>query len=336
MTTELAERFRGKRVLITGGLGFIGSNLARTLAGAGAQVTLADSLIDECGGNLFNVAEIDNLVQVKIADVRDEHWMRHLVREQDVLFNLAGQTSHVDSMIDPYSDLESNCHAQLSILEACRHRNRDIRIVFASTRQIYGRPQRLPVSEDHAIAPVDVNGINKTAGEWYHLLYRDVYGLGVTVLRLTNTYGPRMRVRDDRQTFLGQWIRLVLAGHELQVFGDGSQLRDLNYVDDATSAFLLAASEERAIGQVYNLGDAEPISLLDLARLLVEINGSGAYEIRAFPSDRGVIDIGDFFADFSKIERDLGWRPRVSLEDGLAKTLAYYRVHGSHYYDVPA
>ena len=234
-------------------------------------------------------------------------------------------------MIDPYSDLESNCHAQLSTLEACRHSNPDIRIVFASTRQIYGRPQRLPVSEGHAIAPVDVNGINKAAGEWYHLLYGGVYGLGVSVLRLTNTYGPRMRVRDDRQTFLGQWIRLVLAGRKLQVFGDGSQRRDLNYVDDATSAFLLAASEERAIGQVYNLGDDKPISLLDLARLLVEINGSGAYEIRAFPSNRSAIDIGDFFADFSKIERDLGWRPRVSLEDGLTKTLAYYRVHGSHY-----
>jgi nucleoside-diphosphate-sugar epimerase len=334
MTTELAERFRGKRVLITGGLGFLGSNLARTLAAAGAEVTLIDSLVDHHGANLFNVVDIADLVRVNISDARDQHTMRYLVHKQEILFNLAGQTSHIDSMLDPYSDFESNCHAQLSILEACRHGNPDIRIVFASTRQIYGRPQRLPVSEDHAIAPVDVNGINKTAGEWYHLLYGAVYGLAISVLRLTNTYGPRMRVRDARQTFLGHWIQLILTGRSFHVFGDGSQRRDLNYVDDATSAFLLAASEERAIGEVYNLGGDKPITLLDLARLLVEINGSGAYEIRGFPEDRNAIDIGDYFADCTKIERDLGWRPSVSLEEGLAKTLSYYRTHGSHYYEV--
>jgi UDP-glucose 4-epimerase len=328
---ELAQRFDGKRVLITGGLGFIGSNLALLLVGAGAEVTLVDSLIEEYGGNLFNIAGIEDRVQVNISDVRDEHSLRFLVRDQDVLFNLAGQTSHLDSMLDPYSDLEINCRAQLSILEACRHQNPELRIVFASTRQIYGRPTSLPVTEDHPIAPVDVNGINKTAGEWYHLLYGDVYGLPVTVLRLTNTYGPRMRVRDARQTFLGHWIRLALSGETLQVMGDGSQRRDLNFVDDALSAFLLAATEERALGQVYNLGDDRPISLLDLARLLVDVNGAGAYEVVPFPPEREAIDIGDFFSDFGKIERELGWSPQVALEQGLAETLAYYREHGEQY-----
>jgi UDP-glucose 4-epimerase len=329
---DLAPAFHGARVLITGGLGFIGSNLARELVGCGAHVTLVDSLIDEYGGNLFNIAGIEDEVAVNISDVRDEHSLRYLVRDQDYLFNLAGQTSHIDSMLAPYNDLEINCRSQLSILEACRHQNPRIRIVFASTRQIYGRPQQLPVDEQHPIQPVDVNGINKTAGEWYHLLYGDVYGLRVSVLRLTNTYGPRMRVKDARQTFLGYWLRLMVSGASLDVYGDGLQRRDLNYVDDAVAAFLLAATRDEAVGQVYNLGDADPISLADLAQLLVELNGDGNWQLVRFPADRKAIDIGDFWADFGKIERELGWRPTVELRDGLATTLRYYREHGANNY----
>jgi UDP-glucose 4-epimerase len=329
---DLAPAFDGSRVLITGGLGFIGSNLARELVAFGARVTLVDSLIDEYGGNLFNIDGIEAAVDVNISDVRDEHSLRYLVRDQDYLFNLAGQTSHLDSMLDPYSDLEINCRSQLSILEACRHQNPEIRIVFASTRQIYGRPRELPVDEEHPISPVDVNGINKTAGEWYHLLYGEVYGLHVSVLRLTNTYGPRMRVKDARQTFLGYWLRLIVSGEPLTVYGDGAQRRDLQYVDDAVAAFLLAATREEAMGQVYNLGDAPPISLADLAQLLVELNGRGSWELVPFPPDRKAIDIGDFWADFGKIERGLGWRPTVELRDGLAATLRYYQEHGPTHY----
>jgi UDP-glucose 4-epimerase len=329
----LAEEFRGKRVLITGGIGFIGANLARTLVKAGAHITLIDSLIPEYGGSLFNIAGIEETVRVNISDVRDEHSLRFLVQGQDVLFNLAGQTSHVDSMRDPYTDLEINCRSQLSILEACRHHNPEAKIVFASTRQIYGRPQSLPVDEQHPIAPVDINGINKTAGEWYHLLYGEVYGLAICILRLTNTYGPRMRVRDARQTFLGYWLKQLITDGELQVFGDGSQRRDFNYVDDAVSAFLLAAASPEANGSVYNLGDKEHVSLLDLAELLIELNGSGSYRIVPFPPDREVIDIGDFYADFAKIEEQLGWRPQINLRDGLMQTLEYYREHGAHYWE---
>jgi UDP-glucose 4-epimerase len=330
---DLAEEFRGKRVLITGGLGFIGANLARELVDTGAKITLIDSLVPEYGGSLFNIAGIEQAVQVNISDVRDEHSLRFLVQDQDVLFNLAGQTSHVDSMRDPYTDLEINCRSQLSILEACRHYNPEAKIVFASTRQIYGRPQRLPVDEEHPIVPVDVNGVNKTAGEWYHLLYGEVYGLGVCVLRLTNTYGPRMRVMDARQTFLGYWLKQLITDDELLVFGDGSQRRDFNYVDDAVSAFLIAAARPEANGSVYNLGDREHVSLLDLAELLIELNGSGSYRVVPFPPDRKVIDIGDFYADFAKIERELGWHPKTRLGDGLVKTLEYYRKHGSHYWE---
>ena len=330
---ELAEPFRGRRALITGGLGFIGSNLARALVTAGADVTLVDSLVPDYGGNRHNIAGIEDAVHANISDVRDEHSLRHLVQGQDVIFNLAGQTSHLDSMLDPYTDLEINCRSQLSILEACRHGNPEATIVFASTRQIYGRPQRLPVDEEHPIAPVDVNGINKTAGEWYHLLYGEVYGLPVVVLRLTNTYGPRMRVRDARQTFLGVWVKLLLTGEPLAVYGDGLQRRDFNYVDDAVRAFLLAASRPEARGRVYNLGGADQITLRDLGDLLVSLNGEGRVELVPFPPDRKAIDIGDYFADWSRIERELGWRPQVDLREGLERTLEFYREHGRHYWD---
>ena len=328
----LADTFTGRSVLITGGLGFIGSNLARELVEAEADVTLVDSLVPEYGGNLHNIAGVEDRVRVNISDVRDEHSLRHLVRGKDVIFNLAGQTSHLDSMADPCTDLEINCRAQLSILEACRNGNPEAKIVFASTRQIYGRPQRLPVDEDHPIAPVDVNGINKAAGEWYHLLYGDVYGLRVTALRLTNTYGPRMRVKDARQTFLGIWLRLLLTGGEIEIFGDGSQRRDFTFVDDAVHAFLLAAAREEANGEVYNLGDRHHVSLLELAELLVEANGGGSFRTIPFPPDRKAIDIGDFYADCGKIERELDWTPRVTLAEGLERSLDFYRAYGRHYW----
>jgi len=265
-------------------------------------------------------------VQVNISDVRDEHSMRYLVQGQDYLFNLAGQTSHLDSMQDPYTDLEINCRAQLYILEACRLHNPGIKVVFASTRQIYGRPEYLPVDEKHPLRPVDVNGINKMAGEWYHILYNNVYGIRASALRLTNTYGPRMRVKDARQTFLGLWIRLLVEGKPFEVW-DGQQLRDFTYIDDAVEALLLAAIHEEANGQVFNLGGEPVVSLKELADRLVAANGEGKYVVRPFPSERKAIDIGDFYADYSRARSVLGWQPRVSLEDGLKRTLAFYREH---------
>jgi UDP-glucose 4-epimerase len=331
-SSQLAASFSGARVLITGGLGFIGSSLARELVAAGAEVVLVDSLVPEYGGNRANIRGIEQRVHVNISDVRDERSLLRLVEGQDYLFNLAGQTSHLDSMNDPFTDLEINSRAQLAILEACRHRNPGVRIVFASTRQIYGIPQYLPVDERHPIVPVDVNGINKTAGEWYHLVYGRVYGIPVTVLRLTNTYGPRMRVRDARQTFLGWWFRQILNGDELTVYGDGTQRRDFNFVDDAVGAFLLAAVEEAAVGQVYNLGSREVVDLRGLADILVDVNGSGSFRLVPFPEDRRAIDIGDYFADFSKIESELGWAPRTGLREGIRATLEYYREHGAEYW----
>jgi UDP-glucose 4-epimerase len=330
-TIESVEiTFQGKRILITGGLGFIGSNLARRLAGAGANVVLLDSLIPEYGGNLFNIDGLEDRVRVNISDVRDAHSMRYLVQNQDYLFNLAGQTSHVDSMQDPAADLEINCRAQLSILEACRHYNPAIRVVFASTRQIYGKPDSLPVSEDHLLRPVDVNGINKMAGEWYHILYNNVFQIAGCALRLTNTYGPRMRIRDARQTFLGIWIRRLLEGQRFEVW-EGHQLRDFSFVDDTVDAMLLAAASDASPGHVFNVGGDRVISLKELANLLVEVNGGGEYEQRPFPVDRKRIDIGDYYADDRRIRTTLGWQPRTPLAEGLATTLAFYRKHIAQY-----
>lgn len=328
--------YEGKRILVTGGLGFIGSSLARRLVGLGAQVTLCDSLIPTYGGNLHNVHDIRDRVEVNICDVRDRFAIEYLLRGQDHLFNLAGQTSHLDSMTDPRTDLDINAAAQLSILEACRAVNPGIRIVFASTRQIYGRPDYLPVDEKHPIRPVDVNGINKLAGEWYHLLYNNVYGIRACVLRLTNTYGPGMRVKDARQTFLGIWIRQLIEGRTIRVFGDGTQLRDFNYVDDCVDALLAAGADEAATGRVYNLGSDEVVNLKDLAALLVGLGGQGQYELVPFPPERKAIDIGDYYSDFSLIRRELGWAPRTGLAEGLARTLDYYRQHGPHYWDADA
>lgn len=326
------KAFEGKRVLITGGLGFIGSNLARRLVELGAEVLLVDSLIPDYGGNLFNIHGIKDRVRVNIADVRDEHSMNYLVRGQDFLFNLAGQVSHIDSMRDPYTDLEINCRSQLSILEACRKNNPEVKIVFASTRQIYGVPDYLPVDERHLLHPTDVNGINKMAGEWYHIVYNNVHGVRAASLRLTNTYGPGMRVKDARQTFLGWWLRQLIEGQELQIFGDGRQIRDFNYVSDVVEAMLLAAANDGANGQVFNLGGDEPINLLSLAKLLIELNDGGSYRIVPFPPERKRIDIGDYYGDYRRIQGKLGWRPRVSLREGLAQTLAYYREHREHYW----
>ena len=324
--------FAGSDVLVTGGLGFIGSALARRLVELGAKVTLVDSLIPEYGGNLFNIHDIRDRVAVDLTDVRDAAAMSSLIKKRQFLFNLAGQTSHLDSMTDPMTDLNINAAAQLHILEACRLHNRDLKIVFASTRQVYGRPEYLPVDEKHPIDPIDVNGINKLAGEWYHLLYNDVYQIRGCALRLTNTYGPGMRVKDARQTFLGIWVRRLIEGKPIQIFGDGKQRRDFNFVSDVVEALLRSAASREADGQVFNLGHREHISLQELASLLVAVNGSGNYELAPFPDDRKAIDIGDYYADFRKIEKALGWSPDVTLENGLKQTLEFYRANQGHYW----
>jgi UDP-glucose 4-epimerase len=332
---DLRAAFAGAPVLVTGGLGFIGSTLAHRLVALGARVTLVDSMLPGAGGNLANIADIADRVRVNISDVRDPNSLHYLVQGQTYLFNLAGQVSHLDSMADPMTDLEINCRSQLSILEACRRYNPSVRIVHTATRQQYGRPVYLPLDERHPQQPVDVNGINKMAGEWYYILYHRVHGLRATSLRLTNTYGPRMLIRHPRQTALGWLVRLAVEGRQIEVYGDGRQLRDFNYVDDAVEALLLAATHPEAVGAIFNLG-GEPVSLLRTVETLLEVaDGGGGYRLVPFPPERRAIDIGDVYADHGKITACLGWRPRVSLREGLRRTVAYYREHWDDYVDEP-
>lgn len=327
------EFYRGRRVMITGGLGFIGSNLAHRLAGLGADILLVDSLIPDYGGNLHNVAGIEDRVRINVADVRQASTMNYLVRDREVIFNLAGQVSHIDSMRDPHTDLDINCRSQLTILEACRRYNSAVKVVYASTRQIYGKADTLPVTERHLVRPTDVNGINKAAGEYYHLVYNNVFGVRACSLRLTNVYGPRQLLRHNRQGFIAWFIRLALEDREIQIFGDGSQVRDFVYVDDAVDAFLRAGATDALNGEALNVGGAEHMTHRDLVTLLIELAGSGRYRFVEWPAEKKAIDIGSFYADSSRFSSAVGWTPAVDLREGLRRTLAYYRLHLGHYLD---
>ncbi len=329
-TADLTAHFAGARAVITGGLGFIGSTLAHRLVALGADVLLIDNLFAGYGGNLHNIAAIRERVTVEIVDIRDVRAMRTLLRDCRYLFNLAAQTGHLDSMTDPETDLAINCRAQLTLLEACREVCPEARVVYASTRQIYGRPRYLPVDEQHPLHPVDVNGVNKMAGEAYHILFHDIYGLAATALRLTNTYGPRMRIKDARQTFIGVWLRAVIEGKPFEVW-DGAQRRDVTYVDDAVEALLLAAAVPETKGAVFNIGGESVVTLRELADALVAANGGGSYVTREFPAERKRIDIGDYYADDALFRRTTGWRPTVPIADGLKRSLDYFRTHFKEY-----
>jgi UDP-glucose 4-epimerase len=333
VTANYREYYRGRAVMVTGGLGFIGSNLARRLVELGADVLLVDSFLPDAGGNLFNIDGIADRVRVNIADIRQQTTMNHLVRDRDVIFNLAGQVSHIDSMRDPYTDLEINCRSQLTVLEACRNFNPNVKVVFAGTRQVYGRPASLPVDERHLVRPTDVNGINKAAGEYYHLVYNNVFGVRACSLRLTNVFGPRQLIRHNRQGFIGWFIRLAIENRPIQIYGDGSQLRDFVYVNDAADAFLRAGVSDACNGDVFNVGGMQPISHRDLTAMLVRVAGGGSVEYVEWPADKRAIDIGSFYADSRKFTATTGWTPEVPLEEGLRGTIAFYRQHYDQYVD---
>ena len=327
------KELKGVRCLVTGGLGFIGSNLARTAAAGGACVTVLDNLLQGCGGRRDHVDGAIRAITVIEGDARDVELLRTLVRDCDVVFALAGKTSHVDSMRDPDDDLQHNVRTALATLEAVRQANPAARIVFASTRQVYGVPQYLPVDERHPVAPVDVNGIHKLAAEAYHKLYSQVYGIGTVCLRLTNTYGPRQLIGHSRQGFMGWFVRLALEDRTLTVYGDGSQRRDFLYVDDAVEALIRIGLADAPAGSVYNVAGAEVASLAELARKMCEISGRGRVELVPFPDERRAIDIGDFYADGSGLSQLIDWKPTVLLDDGLRRTFDYYRDRWRDYVD---
>jgi UDP-glucose 4-epimerase len=331
MPSSAAEWYRGRPVLITGGAGFIGSNLAHALVAAGARVAVADAFLPDYGANPFNLHGLDGRITLHRTDLRDASAADALVGGVDVIFNLAGQVSHIDSMREPETDLDLNCRCHLLLLEACRRLNPGVKVVYAGTRQIYGRPDRLPVDETHLVRPTDVNGINKAAGEQYHLVYNNAFGIRACSLRLTNVYGPRQLIRHNRQGFIGWFVRLALEHREIQVFGDGSQLRDFVYVDDVVDAFLRAGANDALNGGVFNVGGAAPVSHRDLVALLVDAAGGGSVRYVEWPEEKRRIDIGSFFTDSSRFANATGWANTVPLADGLARTLAFYRAHFSEY-----
>lgn len=325
------KEYKNKKILITGGLGFLGSSLARKLVALGSNVTIIDSLITGYGGNMFNIKGIENKVRVNISDVRDKYSMNYLVKDKDIMFNLAGTLSHVDSMTDPFTDLEINCVSQLSILEACRHNNPEIRIIWAGTRNQYGRAQYNPVDENHPQIPTDINGINNIAGEQYHLLYFNVYGIKTVSLRLTNCYGPRHQMRHSRQGVLNWFVRQLIDGEEIKLMGGGEQIRDINYVDDVVNAFLLTGLSDTVWGEAFNLG-GDAVSLEEFVKKAIDVYGKGKYSSSSFTQDRKKIEIGNYIADWRKIKKYVGWKPEVTLDEGLKRTLGYYVKHKEYYW----
>ena len=328
------DAYRGLNILVTGGLGFIGSNLAIRLVELGANVLIVDSMIPAYGGNEFNVAAVRDRICIDFSDIRNQQSLPVLIADQNMVFSLAGQVSHLDSMTDPMADLEINCQSQLALLEACRHYNPQTRIVFASTRQLYGRPQYLPVDENHPLVPVDVNGINKLASEMYYSLYHQVYGIHTVSLRLTNTYGPRMDLRNDRKGFAGVFLRQAILGETLRLFGTGQQRRDFNYVDDVVEALLIAGQRTELAGDVFNLGNEEHHSLTEFVTTLQQF-ADFQYQRVPFPADRERIDIGDYYGSYQKFHDATGWRPQVSLATGLERSVAFFQEHRQQYLETP-
>lgn len=326
----MIKYYKNKKILITGGVGFIGSNLAKALVKLKADITIVDSMIPRYGGNLFNLRGIEDKVKINYSDMRDGFSLNYIVQKKELIFNLAGQVSHIDSMKDPFTDLDINCKAHLSLLESCKKYNPNVKIVFTSTRQVYGKPLYLPVDEKHPLQPIDVNGINNIASEQYHIVYNRIYGIKTVILRLTNTYGPGQLIKHDSQGFTGGFIRKAICGEKIKIFGNGRQLRDFNYVEDVVNALLISGIKEKAVGKIYNLGYNKYYSLLDFVEILKKYC-EFRYEIVPFPEDREKIDIGDYYADFSKIRDELGWNQRTDLGEGIKKTMAYYKKYKRYY-----
>ena len=331
ISNDIKNAFKGKNVLVTGGVGFIGSNCAIRLTELGANVTVVDSMVPDCGGNLFNISPIKDRVSISFTDIGDGSSISQLVQGQDYIFNFAGHVSHIDSMHNPLKDLDSNAKAHITLLEVVRKSNPETKVIYLGTRQVYGKVQYLPVNENHPVCPTDINGINKLAGEWYHIMYYNVYGLRAVSLRLTNTYGPRQLIRHSKQGFVGWFVNRIITGNEITIFGDGMQERDFTYVDDVIEASLLCALNEDSNGKIYNIGGTEHISLKEFVDLLIEVNKGGRSTLVPFPDEKKKIDIGSYYADYSKITQEIGWKPKTSLKEGLRKTLEYCKRNKEYY-----
>lgn len=326
------KTFEGKRVLITGGLGFIGSNLAIRLVEEGAQVTLVDNMIPRQGGNLFNISPIADKVHVNFSDVRNQLSVDHLVQGQEYIFHLAGQVNHVESVRNPIQDLDINCRGTLVLLEACRRFNRDARIIFSGTRGEYGASVHLPVDENHPTNPKGIYAVTNLTAEKMILVYHDIHKIQGICLRITNTYGERHQMQHDEFGVMNWFIRKAMDDETIPVFGDGMILRDFLYVGDLVECFLMVATCPQVYGEVFNVGTGVPISFIDVARKIVDIAGSGTVNFTEFTPERKEVEPGDYYTDITKIKRMTGWKPTISLDEGIKRTIAFYQKHKERYW----
>lgn len=326
------SQYQDKKVLLTGGLGFIGSNLTQRLLALGAKVCIIDNFLPDHGANWFHFEQVKDQIEFHLCDIRDELAMNQLVKNRDIIFNIAAQTSHSDSMADPFLDTDINCRGNLILLEAIRHNNPDARLVYVGTRAYYGEPEELPVNEKAAISSKDIYSVNRYAAEQYHMLYQLHYNLRVTGLRISNIFGPYAQMQHPRYNVLNWFIRLVIEDKPVPIFGDGQQIRDYLYVQDACSALLSAGIQEKSIGQIYNVGSGQGVKFLDLVKTLIDANSQGEYQLKEWPDGSKKLDVGDFIMDISKITSELDWNQETSLKEGFQKTLAFYRQHQQYYW----
>ncbi|MCX5804986.1 MAG: GDP-mannose 4,6-dehydratase [Proteobacteria bacterium] len=326
------DALKDKEVLVTGGLGFIGSNLSIELVKAGAHVTIVDNMLPRQGSNLFNIKDIEDKVKVNFSDVRNELSMNHLVKGKDYIFHLAGQVNHVDSMRNPLQDLDINCRGTLVLLESLRHHNRSARVIFAGTRGEYGSSVKLPVDEDHPTNPMGIYAVTNLTAEKMVLVYDDIFGIKGTCLRITNTYGPRHQMSHDEYGVFNWFIRKAMDDEEIPVFGDGRILRDFLYVEDLVECMLSMADVEAAYGKVFNIGTGLPVSFIDLAKIIIKVTGTGKAKFTEFTQERKEVEPGDYYADISLIKKTVGWAPHIPLEEGIGRTVAFYRKHRKEYW----
>lgn len=329
---DFTTEFEDKNVLITGGAGFIGSNLAHELVKLKANVEVFDCLLPSQGGNIYNLDGITNKIKLKIADVRDKNAVVESVKNKDLIFNLASQTGHMGSVLDPLTDLDINCRGSLTLLEACKKHNPNVKIIYSGTRGQYGKIIYNPVDEKHPTNPTDPNGVSKLSAEKYHILFYNIHGVKTTSLRLTNTYGQRQQMKDPDLGFVNWFIRLAMDNKEIKIFGDGKIKRDLNHVDDVVRALLMVSLSKKSNGEIFNLGCGTPISIIDLTKLIIKKVGSGSFKLTPYPKERGKIEIGGYVADISKIKKMVGWLPKTPLEEGLEKTIEFYRKNKPKYW----
>lgn len=331
MRVDLKTKYKGKKVLITGGLGLIGSTIANKLVALGAKVTILDAMLPLYGGNFYNIKDIRNKVQVHVADIRDEGAVNYAVRNKDIIFNLAGQVSYVDSNLDPLLDLDINCRGHITTLEAIRKYNPKAVVVFAGSRMQYGKLEYNPVDENHPMNPLSIYGVHKLTGEKYYTAYNRHHKIKTICFRIANPYGPRSQMKHSKYSMINWFIRMAMENQVIKVFGEGLQIRDYIYVDDIADGMIIAAVSKKAYGEIFNIGSGRPTRFIDMVKTVIDTVGSGSYEYVPWPENYEKVETGGYVADITKLKK-LGWKPKIDIKTGIKKTYEYYKKNKRYYF----